>query len=251
MLKVNESPASSGKNHALADVWDAEYVSGKYINDQPLAFVYKIIKDLNEKPNIRNSYGLYVGCGNGRNYITLSKNNLNIVGLDVSKVGLEQIAAKEPHLSKRLVCNDFLEYFPGDRSLMHRCVDGHMNETFGYIIAIQSFQHGDMSTVNKYFHKARDLLNQCGILFVRINASDTVIEHTHEVIEKSGNGFTVLYTEGPKKGLPIRFFSKQGLKNSMCDAGFKLVREPEKITIPRNDKQNSWSQWEAVATPSL
>ncbi len=51
--------------------WDAEYRSGRYADDPPLPFVAEILATLDEHPALRDGVGLYVGCGNGRNYLPL------------------------------------------------------------------------------------------------------------------------------------------------------------------------------------
>ena len=162
--------------HLVATVWDAEYQDGKYADEPPVRFATKIITELEGRPDLFRSKGLYAGCGNGRNFVMLAKAGLNVIGLDVSAVGLEQISAREPALANRLVLGDFLEY----------------TGRFGYIIAIQSFQHGHKSRVKCYFSRAARMLKNNGLLFVRVNASDTDIYHSHEIIEKADDGgFTI------------------------------------------------------------
>ena len=115
----------------------------------------------------------------------LSKAGLNVIGLDVSVVGLRQIAGKEPWLAPRLACCDFLDYAGGP---------------FRYLISMQAFQHGTRSTAEAYFQKTAHVLVPGGILFLRVNSSDTDVLHQHRVTEESGGGFTVLYEGGPKRG---------------------------------------------------
>ena len=84
--------------------WDEEYSRGRYAEDQPIAFVRKIIMTLNARPSTRNSLGLYIGCGNGRNYLPLVDAGLNLYGLDVSPEALRALAARRPavsHISRR------------------------------------------------------------------------------------------------------------------------------------------------------
>ena len=107
--------------------WDAEYRGGRYAEEPPVAFVDRILSML-EGSALRSSAGLYVGCGNGRNYLPLADAGLRLYGLDLSAESLRQLAARNPALSERLICADFRTW--------------HSPCRFGYVIAIQAFQHG-------------------------------------------------------------------------------------------------------------
>ena len=222
---------AEGGRRTVADVWDEEYRGGRYVGERPLGFVREIVAELDENPDIRRSLGLYAGCGNGRNYLELARAGLGIIGLDVSAAGLAQIAEREPALAPKLVCDDFLNH----------------TGKYGYIVAIQSFQHGDAVRTSEYFRKAGGMLADGGLLFVRVNAADTDICRAHRVVESSGGGFTVLYEDGPKSGLHIRFFSRDGLEAAVVGSGMRMKRTPKKITARRPDGGGSWSQWEMVA----
>lgn len=218
---------------SIGRAWDDEYASGRYADDSPLEFARQVTAEI-QRSDLRDSRGLYVGCGNGRNYIAMSNAGLDMVGLDMSSIGLEQIALKEPRLAGRLVCKDFLQYDGG---------------RFGYVVAIQSFQHGDRRRTRRYFRRAAAMLEPRGLLFVRVNATGTDIRHAHRVVEASADGFTILYDDGPKRGLPIRFTSRSGLSKIVRECGLATVRDAVKVSTRRPDGRGSWSQWEMVASP--
>ena len=197
-----------------------------------MAFAGEIADFLAERSRHRDGRGLYVGCGNGRNYVMLSKAGLDITGLDVSAVGLRQIAEKEPWLAPRLACCDFLDYAGGP---------------FQYLISIQAFQHGTRTTAEAYFQKTARVLVPGGILFLRVNASDTDVLHPHRVTEESNGGFTVLYEDGPKRGLHVHFFSLGELETLISNNGMRIVGAPKKVTAGRQSKCGTWVQWEIVA----
>lgn len=213
---------------SVAEIWDEEYSAGRYVDESPLEFAKEIIVELGQR---HNSRGLYVGCGNGRNYLEFARAGLDVVGLDVSTVGLAQISKKEPSLAHKLVCSDFLDY----------------HGMFDYIIAIQSFQHGDYARVTKYFQKAVGMLNVGGLLFVRVNAVGTDIGHPYSTIESKDGGFTIQYEGGPKKGLHIHFYSRNELVNMMIGSGLNIKQHPKKVTAQRPNGNGSWSQWEMIA----
>ena len=229
---VNMQPTiSEGLGRTIADVWDEEYRGGRYVGDAPLEFVKEIVIELGKNPGIHHSRGLYAGCGNGRNYLKLVRAGLDVIGLDVSAAGLEQIAAREPSLATKLVHGDFLDY----------------HGRFGFIVAIQSFQHGDAFRAGEYFHKASGMLADGGLLFVRVNAADTDVYRAHRVVERANGGFTVLYEDGPKRGLHIHFFSREELEETVASSGLHMKHPPKKVTTQRPGGRGSWSQWEMIA----
>lgn len=226
-------PARQSGNNSITDrlsqAWDATYRKGRYRAEPALGFTANIVKELKACPNLMNGRGLYVGCGNGRNYVPLADAGLDVVGLDVSRVALNQLSRRLPRCSN-LVCGDFLDYSP--------------NVPFQYLIAIQVFQHGGMSRARQYFAKASSLLERGGLLFLRVNASDTQVYHKHDIIEKNdAGGFTVCYNEGPKKGLDIHFFSKEDLFGLVGKSGMSAVNELKNVTAKCLPPcTGSWSQ---------
>ena len=217
-------------DHIIADLWDAKYTAGMYVGESPLPFTETILEELDKNPEIRSRRGLCVGCGNGRNYIPLSKAGLDLVGLDMSEVGLKQIATYEPSLEPKLVRANFLEH--GGR--------------FGYVIAIQSFQHGTRSVSERYFHHAASMLERGGLMFVRVNSTETTIMFPHQILEESDAGFTVLYLEGPKRGIHVRFYTREGLLGVVREAGLSVVRGPVSVASREGERARPWNQWEIV-----
>ena len=152
-------------------------------------------------------------------------------------------ARRLPRCSALLHHGDFLDYRQ----------DTSFQDPFQYVIALQVFQHGDMSRVRQYFAKASSLLERGGLLFLRVNASDTQVHHGHDIIEKNDTGsFTVRYNEGPKKGLDVRFFSKEDLFGLVGKNGMSAVNELKNVTAKCLPPcTGSWTQWEMIAKKDL
>ena len=181
--------------------------------------------------------GLYVGCGNGRNYLPLVDAGLDVFGLDVSPEAIKRLRARRPMLAdQRLICDDFLGYRP---SVTH----------FDYVIAIQVFQHGSDADAAAYVAKVAALLRPRGFFFLRVNSVGTQIYHAHTVIERNAfGGITIRYDDGPKRALPIHFYSDVELRERLMPA-FAPVSEPrEDVTVREAPKTGSWAQWETVWT---
>src|SRR5262249_14426924 len=143
-------------------------------------------------PGARDGLGLYVGCGNGRNYLPLVDAGLNLRGLDVSTEALGQLTARRPALGPGLHVGDFREFEPP--------------APLAYVIAIQVFQHGTRQEVASYFARVAALLAPGGLFFLRVNSAATQVIRRHTVIEHAEDGsFSVRYLEGPKAGVAIHF----------------------------------------------
>jgi SAM-dependent methyltransferase len=212
--------------------WDAEYRRGRYAGEAPLPFVDTILTALAGRA-AREAPGLYVGCGNGRNWVPLVDAGLALWGLDVSGEALRQLAARRPAQAGRLLLGDFLTFAPP--------------AAFAYLVAIQVFQHGTQAEAAAYFERAAALLAPGGLLFVRVNSARTQVFHRHDVIEDNPHGgFTVRYLAGPKQGMPIHFYAAAELA-ALTRAGFREVAAPDEVVVHRPPPQHGfWAQWEAV-----
>ena len=212
--------------------WDAEYRKGRYGEDPPLPFADEILATL-RADSLAESMGLYVGCGNGRNYLPLVRSGLRLYGLDLSAEALRQLAIRDRARSTRLICADFRTFVSQRR--------------FGYLIALQVFQHGVAADVARYFSGVRSLLSPGGLFFLRVNATSTQITQPHTVIERNDHGgFTILYDAGPKQGLSVHFYSRDELLALTRD-DFAVVAGPrEDVTVRTPPGTGHWVQWEAT-----
>ena len=212
--------------------WNKEYKSGRYNNEPPVNFVKKITDVLEKNPHHSKGVGLYVGCGNGRNYIPLADLGLNIIGIDISNVAIDELIKKNSTYSDKLSCQDFENF--------------HSEKLFDYIIAIQVFQHGTQKEISKYFEKASSLLKSGGLLFLRVNSVSTDIYFKHITTETNNHGgITIRYVEGPKKDLDIHFYSREELDVLCTD--FDYITPPyEDMTKRDSPKTGTWSQWELI-----
>lgn len=220
---------------SIASSWDAEYRTGRYVGEPPIQFVEQIAELLNDHDPNHQGLGLYVGCGNGRNFLPLVDRGFDLVGLDLSREALRQISDQRPGLDyERLICDDFLRFQSS-------------NMQFDYLIALQVFQHGDGERVTDYFARAAQLLRSGGLFFLRVNSVSTEIVRRHTVVERNSlGGFTVRYDEGPKEGLPVHFFSRPEIEDLLGDAFRPVFHMSEKVTQREPPQTRSWSQWEGV-----
>ena len=210
--------------------WDQEYRRGRYADEPPLDFVADVLTTLDDAPGVRAGVGLYIGCGNGRNYLPLVDAGLRIYGLDLSFEALRRLAARRATLP--LICGDFRDFAAA--------------RVLSYVVAIQVFQHGTAADVATYFSNVRTALRPGGLFFVRVNSASTQIFHRHTVIERGRGGVTIRYDAGPKEGLAIHFYARDELAELTAE-GFEAVMPPRERVIDRTSPQTGfWAQWEAV-----
>jgi SAM-dependent methyltransferase len=215
----------------VAEAWDVEYAAGRYRDEPPLPFVADVLSAIRAH-DLLGPEGLYVGCGNGRNYLPLVRAGLDLVGLDVSAAALARLAERAPDRRERLIHGE-LSALPAGAA-------------YDLVIGIQVFQHGDRATAHDHFRAAQARLAPGGLFCLRVNAVGTELEHDHDVVERDGGGgFTVRYLAGPKRGLLIHFFAESEL--DALFAGYDLVLKPRLSQTWRvTPKRGQWSQWEAI-----
>lgn len=189
--------------------WNEVYSSGtKYQEEAPIPFINTIIKQIAQDDLVEGK-GLYIGCGNGRNYIPLRNIGLDITGLDISQVALDQLVERNPELSEKLIHADFLNF--------------DSTSLFDYIISIQVFQHGNWEQIQKLFEKVATLSAPGGLFFLRVRSTNMEIKNTYTIVDRTTyGGFTVHFEEGSKKDLDIHYFSIDEL-NFLTEGNFTIV----------------------------
>jgi Methyltransferase domain len=214
-----------------AQAWDLEYGAGRYRDEPPLPFVADILAAAREHDLI-GAAGVYIGCGNGRNYLPLVDAGLDLVGLDISATAIDQLEARAPGRRGRLVHGD-LNALP-------------VGATYPLVVGIQVFQHGDRATTHAHIRAAQARLAPAGLFCLRVNAVGTELEYDHEVTERDGDGgFTVRYRAGAKAGLDIHFFDEREL--AALFVGYQPVLAPRLSQTWRTPPaRGQWSQWEAI-----
>jgi Methyltransferase domain len=214
----------------IADAWDREYLTGRYSGEEPVHFILDILSTAREHGISR---GLYLGCGNGRNFVPLIEAGLELTGVDLSSVAIRQLSERLPSHAGRL--------YVGDMSVLPH------GSSYPLLIGIQVFQHGDRATCHQNIQKAQHLLERGGLFCIRVNAAGTKYEYRNEVVETGEDGSeTIRYLAGPKTGLLIHFFCRSELE-SLFESEFRSILRLRHITVKRDSPRvGHWVQWEAI-----
>ncbi|HEV2591786.1 MAG TPA: class I SAM-dependent methyltransferase [Gaiellaceae bacterium] len=201
--------------------WDAEYSSGRYLGEPPVGFVRDVID-----ASPRGARTLYVGCGNGRNFVPLLEAGLDVVGLDISRAAIDALKARVP-----------------DAQLVHGDLRAAQGE-FDAVVGIQVFQHGTRAEAHAHIAAAQQRVRPGGLFCIRVNAVGTDVWPEHDVVEDD-EGLTVRYRAGAKAGLDVHFFAEQELERLFADweplLPLRLDVTPRTAPAP-----GQWSQWEAI-----
>lgn len=219
-------------NSLLKTSWDTVYAQGKYDQERPLPFVNDIVTTLNAY-HMTDGEGYYPGCGNGRNFIALTRAGLTLEGCDISEEAINQLTTKLPAAKERVYVGDFLE----DTS----------SKQYDYLVSIQMFQHGGDDKVTQYFQRAKDMLKPHGILFLRVNSIHTELYRQHKLVNRNDfGGKSVYYDEGSKAGQTIHFYSAEELSHILGN-DFSILMPLREVFITRQDGSGSrWAQWETI-----
>jgi 2-polyprenyl-3-methyl-5-hydroxy-6-metoxy-1,4-benzoquinol methylase len=217
-------------DRSAAAAWDAEYQAGRYAGEPPVRFTQEIAAAARAAGITE---GLYIGCGNGRNYLPLTAAGLCLTGLDISAAAITQLTARAPQHRHQLMHGDLTTLPAGVR--------------YPLVIGIQVFQHGDRAAAHAHIRDAQDRVTPGGLFCLRVNATATDIWPGHKVTERGPDGgLTVRYLAGPKHGLHIHFFSAKEL-DALFTGSFTPVLPTRLQRTWRDPPQpGQWAQWEAI-----
>ena len=215
----------------VARAWDAEYAAGRYTREPPVTFVTDIVAAARAAGV---DHGLYIGCGNGRNYVPLNAAGLDLTGLDISPTAIAQLAGRLPERRDRLVTGDLSALPAGQR--------------FPLVVAIQVLQHGTRAQAHGLLADSLARVAAGGLYAIRVNAVGTDVHPAHEITERDEDGsFSVRYLEGPKAGMSIHFWAARELDTALAAAGFAPVLALRPHATWRTVRQQGlWLQWEGI-----
>ena len=227
-MEYMKAPESA--NSAVRQSWDVEYAKGRYHDELPVEFVADIIEVVKGTPG---TLGLYVGCGNGRNFIPLRHAGLDLVGLDLSPTAIELLRERIGAGSHRLIVGDIAAVTD--------------EPIFDPVIGIQVFQHGTRVEAHAHIRAAARRVVAGGMFCVRVNAASTEIVVPHEVTDLGPDGsFTTLYRDGSKEGLAVHFFSQTELRDLMRADFVEIVPLRSRQHWRESPVSGHWDQWEAI-----
>lgn len=142
---------------------------------------------------------LDLGCGNGRHVVALAAAGFKVLGLDISRSGLElsEDWLQEQNLSAALIQADTRQPLP----LSENSLDG--------LLSTQVIHHAYKEQVLAAIAEIHRVLKPGGLAFVTVPCS-SYSERKSKKLEKH----TYLPLEGPESGLPHHIFSERRLRRA-------------------------------------
>jgi hypothetical protein len=217
----------------VAAAWDAEYASGRYEAQKPVPLVDDIISSV-------RSAGLWPVGENWPLHRLRQWSKLFAAGRrwPRSHWAGYLTCRSRPTRARMPDCRDRLVF--GDLSTLPP------NEAYAFVIGIQVFQHGDRETAHRHLRGALARVESGGLFCLRVNSADTDIHFEHTVISRSADGWrTVLYRDGPKRGLHVHFFGASEI-TSLISSDFEPVVPLRVQRMQRPHNVGQWSQWEGI-----
>ncbi|MFE5331459.1 class I SAM-dependent methyltransferase [Embleya sp. NPDC056575] len=212
--------------HRIAvEFWDDAYAEGMYADAEPDAFVARILEVA--APGVS---GVEIGCGNGRNLIALRRGGLDLIGVDPSRIALEQLALREPGVPMVHGTQDDLP--PGRR--------------YDLVVGIQVHQHGTRAAARDMLCGSLERVAPGGLFALRTASAETEAVEAHEVLdEHPDGGRTFRYLEGFKAGLVVHYYGRAELEALL--AHFEPVLPLRAEYSPRLDPPaGRWAHWETI-----
>lgn len=164
-----------GQVAAAARFWDSAYAQGRFLDLPPDPMVDRILAAARDGlPEASGRAGVCVGVGNGRNFLPLVDGGLDLVGLDVSAVGLDAIRDRRPDLGDRLVHGELSALPQGER--------------FPVVIGLNVFHHGDRDTAHALIRAGLERVIPGGLFAIRVMAVGTTPSLPHDVVSREADG---------------------------------------------------------------
>ena len=173
-------------DRSAAAAWDAEYQACRYAGEPPVRFTQDILTAAHAAGI---TAGLYIGCGNGRNYLPLTAAGLDLTGLDISAAAIAQLIARTPQRRNQLI--------PGDLTILPT------GARYPLVIGIQVFQHGDRAVAHAHIRAAQERVAPGGLFCLRVNATATDIWPGHEVTGRDPDGGLTGRLPGRAQARPV------------------------------------------------
>jgi len=138
---------------------------------------------------------LDIGCGDGKYLLFLLKKGFRITGLDSSPTAIS-MAKKVVEQSGHLIVADMFDY-------------PYQANTYDLVISHAALHHGLKAQVVSLVEKIQNLLVENGKIFLSVPSDDCRKNWAMMSGHKTLADGTCIPLQGPEKGLPHSFFSRQ------------------------------------------
>lgn len=208
-------------NKKYNNFWDSSYKrfenNLKYPNEEIVKFVNKYI--LKEKFNKKKLTFLDLGCGNGRNTKYILENRFNVVGIDLSKVAINN--------TRKLLKKS--KFNPSRFKLINVSSDNFKYEadSFDYIISDSTLDSMPVNEFNKTLKMIYNTIKPSGLIYLNlINIKN--ITHKGKFLNK----YDFLIKSKHENNTIQSYFDRKRINESFKQ--FKILENYEIIKIKKN-----------------
>lgn len=135
--------------------WDWEYSIRNSGRRDPLPIVDAVIEIAQPEQRL-----LYIGIGDGRNFLPLIDAGLDIVGCEISRVGIDRLLEERPDVANRAFFGSFDDVFGGA-------------DLFDGVVVSRVLVDSDLSVTEARLRSARRLLRPGGFIAAQWTAAGT------------------------------------------------------------------------------
>ena len=160
---------------------------------------------------------LELGCGNGRDAIFFSENNINVLAIDQSESSIKNLNNKYKCNNIEFICDDFI------KSIRMK------NSEFDYVYSRFTMHSISEEEENLLLSRVYDTLNDDGLLFIEVRSVKDDIYGKGELVARN----TYVYNEHTR-----RFIVIEELVDKLKYIGFEIVFSDENDNYARYKEQN-------------
>lgn len=198
----------------LEEYWDWAHTVRDWPRGNALPIVQTVLDNISTSDRV-----LYIGVGDGRNFLTLLENGVNVVGSDLSRVSIDRLVAYDSSLQERLFYGDFADVF-GDHTSFDAVIVSR--------VLIQPNLAGSVASLTTVC----DLLGPSGQFFAEWTAvgTDPWPGWASAEIDIAGN-LRLRYASERVHKIYLSFLGSVELVEG---AGFEITHGPVSVDLPRS-----------------
>jgi hypothetical protein len=228
----NDKALRDTQTALAAAYWDDEYADGRFLDFPADPFVTAILAAA-ERHGLLPGPGLYVGVGNGRNYLPLVEGGLDLVGLDISAVGLAAIRDRAPGRAEHLVHGDLSALPSGQR--------------FPVVVGLNVFHHGDRQAAHAHIGAALERVAPGGLFCISVNEVGAKSSKATEVAAEYDDGSRTLryLRDDGTPPLLSHFFAEPALTDLLAAYRPVLPLRVDDIDVATG-RPGDWRCWQGI-----
>ncbi|MDD3284991.1 MAG: class I SAM-dependent methyltransferase [Patescibacteria group bacterium] len=203
----------------IAGYWNTQYENGKYAGQPIHPEVYQFLANYilpGQGMKLDQIKILEIGSGNGKNIIPMVELGMQVFGIELSDIGLDQTLEKLIYINQhaRVIYGDF-------RELPWR------NDYFDAVIAFNVLQHGDFPDCQLAVAEAARTLKKDGYLFISVRSSKRNPPKDACIYKDSSQGGISFISKTDKSGIILHHWHDSEIHFIARENGLEIIHKEE------------------------